>query len=443
MCTVRSDTRRSRVAAAVPTVALAALIALAAAGRPAPAHAQSDSGSVASPSDEALDDLDRQLDSPGPPELPEPPEPNTELWEEYQRYSSREGRTSNERVEIGGSIVIEEDEVIAGDVVAVGGRVTVYGTVEGDCVAVGGDVILGDEARVEGDAVAVGGKVRGSNAEVRGERVSVDIPVPIPFGRWSADWGDLHIGKPRWVGFTFEVAFIVAALLVSMLLYALAGRRLDVVSRRVDEEPGQSFLIGLLGACATPFALIVTTILLVVTIIGALLIPVLLIVVFVMILGGFVAVCLTVGRRVAARTRGDSLQASRGPYYHILLGFVVLYALDFLSSLLDLGGGFLAPFSLLFGVIGGFVLIFASILGYGAVMTSRFGTEPSVVPAVAATVGTGPPPPPPPAPPGGPTHPAPPGPPPPEPPPGPPPGPPPEPPPERRGSGPSTEPPPS
>jgi hypothetical protein len=359
---------------------------------------------------EALEELDRQIDK----AQADTTRPNTELWEEYQRHRDDEDLShSTERVEIGGSVVVEADEFIEGDVVAVGGQVTVRGRVEGDVVAVGGDVVLEEGARVDGDAVAVGGKVREiGTAEVLGETVSVDIPFANfdwagGFGGWGHDARGM-----RWLSFSWDLAFLAASLLVSLLIYALAGKRLEVVSRRIDEQPGQSFLIGLLGACATPFAVIFTSILLIVTIIGILLVPVLIICVAAMIASGFVAAALTVGRRIlAARQRGDQLQPVRSAYFQILIGFLALSALDILSTLLDLGGAALVPFSLLVGVLGLFILIFSSILGYGALMTSRFGTERALagVPPMGPRppfAQAPPPPPPPPAPPAPPVSPA-------------------------------------
>ncbi|MGQ0723522.1 MAG: hypothetical protein ACT4PE_18385 [Candidatus Eiseniibacteriota bacterium] len=352
---------------------------------------------------ESLDDLDRQIDK----AQKDSTAPNTELWEEYQKNTQDDDLShSTERVEIGGSIRIERDEYIEGDVVAVGGQVTVLGHVEGDVVAVGGDVVLEDGAKIEGDAVAVGGKVREQgSAEVLGESVSVDIPFAnLDWARGWGGWhGDFDSHTKRWFSFSWDIAFLAAALLVSLLIYALAGKRLEVVSRRIDEQPGQSFLIGLLGACATPFALVFTSILLIVTIIGILLVPVLVICVGAMIASGFVAAALTVGRRVvAARQKSGELGPVRGSYFHIFVGFLALSALDILSTLLDLGGPAFVPFSLLVGVLGLFILTFASILGYGALISSRFGTEralgtaPPAGPRAPFAQASPPPPPPPP-----------------------------------------------
>lgn len=333
---------------------------------------------------EAIADLDRQLDRAAEDSIV----PNEELWETVQRYRGDDSaRHTAERVEIGGNIVVREDEVIEGDAVAVGGQIDVYGTVKGDCVAIGGDVNLQDGARIEGDAVSVGGKVNDlGDAEVLGERVSVAIGLPIPFAAWGLHGEDIA-RKARWFSFGFWMTVLVVALVFSLFLYALMGRRLDVASRRVESQPGHSFLIGLLGALASPFAFIIAFLVLLATFVGiplALALPLLFLA---LIAAGFAVAALTVGRRLAARGDGDGLAPTRGPYHQLLLGFAALAGLWFLSVLLKLMSGPIAPFAMLFGVLGFFVLVTASILGLGALMTTRFGTTPAV-----ATAGAPPPP---------------------------------------------------
>jgi hypothetical protein len=94
-------------------------------------------------------------------------------------------RAGSDRVQFGRSIVVEENEDIdavvcigcsihmmgtCGDVVAIGGSITIEGTVKGDAVAVGGGMHLGDNASVSGDVVTVGGGLtRHPNAVVKGE----------------------------------------------------------------------------------------------------------------------------------------------------------------------------------------------------------------------------------------------------------------------------------
>ena len=96
-------------------------------------------------------------------------------------YASSKG----DRVQIGKSIIIEENEQVGdvvcigcsirmsescGDVVAIGGSIIVDGTVKGDAVAVGGEVRLRENASIAGDVVTVGGGLnRSPGATVRGD----------------------------------------------------------------------------------------------------------------------------------------------------------------------------------------------------------------------------------------------------------------------------------
>ena len=92
---------------------------------------------------------------------------------------------NGDRVQIGKSIVVEENEEAGdlvcvgcsirmagtcGDIVAVGGSVSVDGTVRGDAVVVGGGIRLGENASVAGDVVTVGGRLsRHPSSTVKGE----------------------------------------------------------------------------------------------------------------------------------------------------------------------------------------------------------------------------------------------------------------------------------
>jgi len=71
---------------------------------------------------EAIDEADKP-DTPDAPEPPDTPEDH-----------------SNDLVRFGQDIVIPAGKVIEGNVVTLGGSITVYGRVKGDCTAVGGSV---------------------------------------------------------------------------------------------------------------------------------------------------------------------------------------------------------------------------------------------------------------------------------------------------------------
>ena len=101
--------------------------------------------------------------------------------------SARSG-SKNDRVQIGSSIEVHEDEEVGdlvcigcsihvkgtcGDAVAVGGSVFIEGTVRGDVVAIGGGARLTEAAHVAGDLVTVGGGLsRDPGSTVGGDVVS-------------------------------------------------------------------------------------------------------------------------------------------------------------------------------------------------------------------------------------------------------------------------------
>jgi hypothetical protein len=92
--------------------------------------------------------------------VPAPPEPPA-------RSVERKG----DIVRIGGGAVnVAENERVEGDVVAIGGAVTVDGEVTGDVVGVGGGLTLGPHAVVRGEVTAVGGPFkRDPQAQVFGQ----------------------------------------------------------------------------------------------------------------------------------------------------------------------------------------------------------------------------------------------------------------------------------
>ena len=101
----------------------------------------------------------------GVPEPPEPPDLPTNI--EFDT-------SDNNVVRFGEDITIPEGKEIDGDVVAIGGSVTVLGRVKGDCVSIGGAIHIKGKGVVEGDAVSMGGGVTTSDSgSVAGSNVSL------------------------------------------------------------------------------------------------------------------------------------------------------------------------------------------------------------------------------------------------------------------------------
>ena len=179
---------------------------------------------------------------------------------------------NNDRVRIGGSLSVASGEVVDGDVVAVGGSVTVDGEVHGDVVAVGGSVTLGPEANVERNVVVVGGRLsRAPGARVAGKAQEVGFPG-MDFGRWN--WRHNPVGSwaSSMLGSAFAFVGTLARVVVLCLLVALValfGRdTMEGAGATAAESTIKAGAIGFLAqVCFIP-ALIITVVVLVMTVVG-------------------------------------------------------------------------------------------------------------------------------------------------------------------------------
>jgi cytoskeletal protein CcmA (bactofilin family) len=340
-----------------------------------------------------------------PPEPAEPAEPAVP--------SDRDGlRSSGSRVNIGGGVTVDRDELaeevvavggparvlgeVERDVVAVGGSATIQGRVGGEVVSVGGSVRLGPNAVVDGDVTSVGGTIRlEPGAQIHGSTHEVAFLPGIGTGDW--DWDrDVDFGWGR-VGEVMgeTIGMVLLGLLVCIVLL-VARRPLERVDYQLATRPWQSLFAGFLAALSFFPLLAVVTVLLAITIIGCalfLLYPFLFLGLLLLLVLGYAAVAYRLGRLVEGRF---GLRFG-GPYVTALLGVLLIEVWGLIGHVIRMGGGILdavAFFFLFFGVVVGVV---AWTMGFGAVLLARFGTEPGYWPrrTVAAAPPYAPPPPPP------------------------------------------------
>ena len=194
-------------------------------------------------------------ETPSAPETPNPPEPPISL-----------GKSGN-IMRVGSDIHIETDQVVVGDVMAVGGDITVDGHVEGDVVAMGGDVYVNNGGKVDGDVVCMGGELHEQDgAVIGGQRVTASRHSRHVRGMRHITTDD---GEPHGIG--GSIVWLIITLGVGWAFAGLApgrtGRSLEVLKR----EPGTSFVTGILAAMLTVpsiVALCMLVALLCITIIG-------------------------------------------------------------------------------------------------------------------------------------------------------------------------------
>ncbi|HEY0510801.1 MAG TPA: polymer-forming cytoskeletal protein [Thermoanaerobaculia bacterium] len=320
------------------------------------------------------------------PEAPEPPEP---------AGGSSDRHTTGDRVNLGGGVHVRSDEVadevmaiggaaevegdVRHDVMAVGGPVRITGTVGGDVAGIGGSVYLGPHAVVNGNVTSVGGSIeREPGAVIHGSPSEVGVLPFIRhhrrfhFGPLWGSWG----GVPEAIGSLMSL--VLTGLLVCLVLL-VARRSVERVDRQLTAQPWPSVAVGLAGSIFFWPLLIVVTVLLAITIVGCvlfLLYPFLLLYVGLLLLLGYATVAYRLGRWLEGRFSRDF----GGPYAAALVGVLALHGWSVLGNLLDLLPGPFGVFAFLCGLFGTLASMAALIVGFGAVILSRFGLAPGYWP---------------------------------------------------------------
>jgi len=259
-------------------------------------------------------------------------------------------------------------EVVAGDVVVVGGNLKIDGTVKGDAVCVGGNLAVGPEAEIKGDLVNVGGKSDvDPAAEVGGDRVNV---VGVPLGilkHFKHFKGVDHDRFDDGKGFVYrlaklisELVFFLFLLFLALLMTVFMPRQLGRIDDHLTGDFPRSALLGVAVMILLPLVLII----LAVTIVGIPLIPLVLLAVAVTCFMGYIAFGKVLGRK---------LMGERHVMLHILVGLALLQGASILGDLIALPGGSFMLVSGIFRTIGTIIFIGGGFLGLGAVVYSRWG----------------------------------------------------------------------
>ena len=329
------------------------------------------------PSRDALPPIEAPRRQPAPAAPPERPA----LPREPIPERTRELRTSDGRVRIGGSVTVREDEVVTDFVVAVGGSATILGEVRGDVVAVGGDVELGPGAVVTQDVTVVGGALRRDpSSRIGGEVHEVST---LQFRDWRI-WPDGAFSWPgwEWWGRPVSRAFQLGSTLVRVailclfasLVVLLARERVERVSRRAAEETFKAGVVGVLAELLSLPLLIITIVTLVITLVGIpllLLLPFAFLFVGVMALVGFTGVAHLAGQWLLSRCGS----AEAGPYAATTAGILLICSPILFARLVAMAGIPLYPMTFGLGFLGFAAEYLAWTIGFGAVALVRFGRK--------------------------------------------------------------------
>jgi hypothetical protein len=238
-------------------------------------------------------------------------------------------------------VVISKDMTVK-DVVVIYGSVTSYGKAEGSVVAIGGSVYLKENASVKEDVIAVGGVVEKSpGVTVGGNTTQIDVPRFLPFatamlaGGWLAAWAAI------------SVLVLLGFLGLAVLAMALLPEHMARVAGALDASFAKSLLWGLFWV----LMVVPVAALLAISIVGIVLIPLEVLLVALAFIIGYIAAAIYIGKKVFA-----ALKKAPPPFIDAVCGIAILFAVSWVP------------------VLGAALKAVFIIAGFGAVVTTRFGT---------------------------------------------------------------------
>jgi hypothetical protein len=270
-------------------------------------------------------------------------------------------------VVLGGVVTLEPDSTVTGSVTLLGGTVSIAGTVQRDVVGIGGVVSLESQAVVRGDLTAVAASLnRAEGSQVDGQVITgLQGPIQLPFPGWSGlpEQPRIDFQLPKlWNGLWYLFsAFLWSALAILVVMFL--PNPTDRVSQAVMRQPVLAGVVGLL-------TLVVAPILLVLLFVTILLIPAGLLGVLALAVAwvlGRIAIGMEIGRRMGDMSNREWPAAVAAGIGTFVLSLVV----DGISLVIPCIG-WLAP-----ALVG--------VMGVGAVLLTRFGSQ-SYPPASAGAI---------------------------------------------------------
>jgi len=240
--------------------------------------------------------------------------------------------TSNDRIVVVGSVLVDRDQT-AGDVVVVDGDVTIRGTVTGDVVAVDGDVTI--RGTVKGDVVTVAGRATlGRRADVGGDLVYADKkPVQTPGSKVGGKVQKFDVGDAGILGaIGLLIAITVSMFLLGLVLLLLAPKAADAVARTAKAKGLVSFGVGLLAFFLIPIIAFAALL----TVVGIPLGVVLLLLILPLYAISYVTAAFALGRRIL---KGSRILA-------FLVGLIILGVL----TLIPIAGAIIGLLAIVFGL---------------------------------------------------------------------------------------------
>ncbi|MGA2762836.1 MAG: hypothetical protein ABSG17_05680 [Spirochaetia bacterium] len=199
-----------------------------------------------------------------------------------------------------------------GDLLSVGGRVTVDSRVEGDVWALGADVELTPRAVVTGDVVAIGGKVTASPGAAVGGTVSQLAGMRIPFlGILGTQFSAQSLGLAG-----VALGYVLLGFALFLCSFYLAAR-----TRDLQQAMPTLWRQALVTLAISLIVIPLVTLLLIASLVGVFLLPLLALVILLLSLDGFLGLSV----RTGAWLRGAGERAGSDPLFLFTSGLLALF----------------------------------------------------------------------------------------------------------------------
>ena len=238
--------------------------------------------------------------------------------------------------------------------ISIGGNVVVYGEVLKDAVSLGGSLVVKSGGRVGRNAFVIGGRIiTEPDGLIGGERIEVrNLPGLSFLGELSVlstrlpQIQNSMISIFNFLRGIFWFNTTLVALSLGLLLHLFLPSQLQTVTDTIGHYPLKSGWVGAAGLLAFMLLLVMLGI----SVVGIPMIPILVTATVVALMLGYVAFGFFIGREIPHPL------FRRSPGFTIACGVLLLTLANAIP------------------ILGGFVFFITILVGYGAVLISRFGT---------------------------------------------------------------------
>lgn len=298
--------------------------------------------------------------------------------EERPAVRSRVARTRGDIVRVGGAVTVDADERVRGDVIVIGGPLQVEGEVTGDVVVIGGRARFGPDAEIDGEVTVLGGPIdraptaslrRGLNQVWLGDFDFDGLNLSGWFGGGRPSLPGPPPVSPGWDLWGTVLRLLFLALLASLVVLVARGTVEQAADRSV-REPVKAGVVGFLTQLLLGPLLLLAVFLLFVSIIGIpllVLVPFGLLALLLVMLVGFAAAAYALGRWIRTRF---GLQ-THPIYVSIWVGTAVLLIPTMAGEAFEIAGGPFGFLAVLFVLTGLVVEYAAWTTGFGALILNR------------------------------------------------------------------------